>query len=180
MKGNVATCHVCGHDYTKKMVSQRYCSRSCYTKAWFVNNPEKVNARQRARRKKHPAWYHSADRRYYVTHRGKMQRERPWKYLLQAARVRALQKRIPYELTNAWAGERWTGRCEITKLPFAVNGRRGPFPFSASIDRIDSTRGYTQDNTRFVLWGCNAVKGVGTDADMLAIAKAIVAAYKDQ
>jgi hypothetical protein len=46
----------------------------------------------------------------------------------------------------------------------------GPQPFSASLDKIEPSKGYTKNNSRFILWGCNALKGVGADEDMYAIA----------
>lgn len=42
------------------------------------------------------------------------------------------------------------------------------------MDRIDSSKGYTQDNCRFILFAVNSFKGVGTDALMLEIAQALL------
>lgn len=47
-------------------------------------------------------------------------------------------------------------------------------PTSISIDRIDSKRGYTEDNVRLVCCMVNIFKGRWSDAEMLAMAKAIV------
>ena len=63
---------------------------------------------------------------------------------------------VPFDLTIEWALERWTGRCEITGLPFEVRKVGGPNPFSPSIDRIIADKGSTQDNCRFVLFGIPA------------------------
>jgi hypothetical protein len=90
--------------------------------------------------------------------------------------MRAKEKNLSFDLSDEWACARWDGCCEITKIPFRLNVKRGPHPFSPSVDRKNPLEGYTQGNTRFILWGCNAVKGVGTDADMLEIACAIVIA----
>ena len=51
---------------------------------------------------------------------------------------------------------------------------------SLSIDRIDSSKGYERDNVRLVCHGVNRLKGDATDADMLAMAKAIVANMERQ
>ena len=80
---------------------------------------------------------------------------------------------VPFDLTIEWALERWTGRCEITGLPFEVRKVGGPNPFSPSIDRINADNGYTQDNCRFVLFGINALKGNGSDEDVAGIAHAL-------
>lgn len=99
---------------------------------------------------------------------------RPWCYLLKSAEYRSAEKGWIYELDDAWARARWTGCCEITGLPFEKGGNgRGPQPFSPTVDRINASLGYTKSNTRFILMGCNALKGSGTDTDMLKIARAI-------
>lgn len=46
---------------------------------------------------------------------------------------------------------------------------------SMSIDRIDSSVGYTKENVRLVCYQVNTFKGVWTDVDMIAMARAIVA-----
>lgn len=51
------------------------------------------------------------------------------------------------------------GRCEMTGIPFAVGfgSRKNKNFYNPSIDRIDSTNGYTRDNTRLVLYGLNVM-----------------------
>lgn len=97
----------------------------------------------------------------------------PWKDCLSNARNRSLKKGFAFDLTREWCAEKYTGQCDITKLPFYF-GTQNHYPFSPSIDRIDSTKGYTQDNCRFVLFAVNSLKGIGTDEQMLQIAQAIV------
>ncbi len=172
----ISTCDVCGTPYTKKMKSQRYCSRLCYKRAWPINNREKSNAKQLARRTKNPQWYRSREPGYYRTYRTRLEASRPWRYLLISARNRARQKRLEFNLDDEWARLQWTGRCEITGIEFISNkDGRGPHPFSPSIDRKIANIGYTKENTRFIIFGCNAIKGSGTDEDMLIIARAILA-----
>lgn len=99
----------------------------------------------------------------------------PWTPLLHAARWRAKKRGIAFELTEAWAASRWTGRCEVTGLPFRLGEQRcGPKFWSPSIDQITPKGGYTPANCRFVLWAVNAMKHDGTDEDMLVVAEAIV------
>ena len=93
--------------------------------------------------------------------------------MLDMARVRARKKALPFNLTKEWCESRWTGRCEVTGVKFIVGTKiRGPF--SPSLDQIKPSAGYTQDNCRFILWAVNNMKGVGSNADMAEIAKAIV------
>lgn len=44
---------------------------------------------------------------------------------------------------------------------------------SPTVDRIDNDLGYTKENTRFVIWGVNALRGTGDDDVMYLIAEAI-------
>ena len=38
-------------------------------------------------------------------------------------------------------------------------------PFKASLDRIDPTKGYTEDNVRWVCWAVNQMKSDKTEAE---------------
>jgi hypothetical protein len=53
-------------------------------------------------------------------------------------------------------------------------GKSGVRPYSPSIDRINPLKGYTQDNSRWVLTAVNSFKGEMSDAEMLTIARALV------
>lgn len=175
-----AFCQICEKAFVKTKRHQRYCSIDCYKKAWIVNNREKHNARVRKRRIEKPEWYREHDPVYNSRYRSKILSSRPWHYLLISRKNESKQKGWIFNLTDEWAAARWTGYCEITKIKFRSSGKQGPHPFSPSIDKIDPTKGYTQENSRFILLGCNALKGRGSDQDMLEIAKAIVNnAHKD-
>lgn len=86
-------------------------------------------------------------------------------------------RNLPFTLTDEWARKRWTGRCELTGIPFVVAGTHGKF-FSPSLDRIDPKKGYVDDNCRFILFAVNTLKGVGTDEDMMLVARELIANYK--
>lgn len=172
--GQTAICY-CGRAFVKTKNHQRYCSKEHYESAWVRNNRDEYNARVRKRRQDKPEWYREKEPKYYKTYRAKQLKEKPWRYIFSSRRSEAKNNGIAFDLTHEWAAARWTGKCEITKLPFQPNQQKGPWPFSPSLDKIDPKKGYTQNNSRFVLWGCNALKGVGTDEDMLTIARAIVA-----
>lgn len=45
--------------------------------------------------------------------------------------------------------------------------------FAASIDRIDTKKGYTQDNCRFILFAINCMRQNGTDEEMIFIARSL-------
>ena len=103
-------------------------------------------------------------------------KQRPrWAKLIYGALKRAKKKNMAYNLDWTWAKARWTGRCEVTGFVFETENIR----WRASIDRIDSKKGYTKDNCRFVLNLLNSWKGAKrTDKDLVRLAYAIVEAHK--
>lgn len=176
MKGESIRCGVCPNTFVKKMKSHLYCSRECYVKAWPINNRKKAAKRSRDRRQATPEWYRKHEPGYYRTYRGKQIIAKPWRYIFQSRRLAAQSKNIPFTITHEWCAARWTGRCELTNIEFIKNpSGSGPFPFSCTIDRIKPKLGYIPGNCRFVLWGCNGLKGSGTDKDMYTIAAALTA-----
>lgn len=108
--------------------------------------------------------------------RAKAELARPWRLPISAAKCRAKELDLPFDLTVKWAKDRWTGRCEMTDKPFVLGSGMKRSPFGPSLDRIVPSEGYVQSNCRFILWGINALKMTGTDEDVLRIALAIVAA----
>jgi len=66
-------------------------------------------------------------------------------------------------------------RCAVTGLPFWQDDADISYrPTSPSLDPIKHDGDYSGKNTRVVLHGVNSIRGRGSDADMLRIAKAIV------
>lgn len=142
-----------------------------------------ISCRGKYRRKTQPEWYRAAylrdkprsnalsRKRYHAT-----RQKAPWEILLTAAKVRAKKRGLPFDLTYEWAKARWTGCCEVSGLPFEQPAKRSPF--SASIDQIEAKIGYTQNNCRFVLWGINSMKGIGSYEDVFKISAAISSARK--
>jgi len=124
---------------------------------WQRRNPDKVRAaKAKSRRKARAA--------------------KPYMTALYDAKARALRKGLAFDLTETWASERWTGRCELTGAQFEP--RRGrPTAYSISLDRIEHTKGYTQDNCRFILWSVNRFKSDYDDQTMLRIARLLVGVH---
>lgn len=110
--------------------------------------------------------------------RARLRAEEPWRLSLVGVKARAKKKGIPYDLDAAWGEARWTGRCELTGLPFdleIIPGRTGPRTLSPSIDKIDPAQGYVKTNCRFVVFCVNALKSDGTEEQMYAVAELLLA-----
>lgn len=144
-----------------------------YAKTYRTSNPEKVEA-----------WRMAAREREKTTgvmkaRRARDRAKKPWAILVGGAAHRAKKAMMSFDLTAEWAKTRWTGKCEVTDIPFVINsGKHGPTPYSPSIDRIDPAKGYVRSNCRFVLMAVNALKGCGTDEDLISVAKAITRGHK--
>lgn len=74
-----------------------------------------------------------------------------------AARSNARRRGLIYELSPEWfLAKLEAGVCELTGLPlgrYGCNDPRSPSP-----DRLDSDIGYTDENTRVILWWINQAK----------------------
>lgn len=76
---------------------------------------------------------------------------------------RAKYKNLEHTIAREWFDTKVVaGHCELTGLPFnytvKVEGARC-MPYLPSIDRIDSSKGYTEDNCRVILWCLNQAFG---------------------
>ena len=77
--------------------------------------------------------------------------------LMQAAKDRSKKKNTPFDLTLDFLLQKYeeqNGTCVLTGLQFIFertsNKQQRYTPFGPSLDKIDYTKGYTQDNTRLV------------------------------
>lgn len=79
-----------------------------------------------------------------------------WCGYVRNAKIRG----IPFEITikDGWEKfEKQEGKCSISGVNI-VFGRRHKTPTTASLDRIDSTKGYTKDNIHWVHKKINQIK----------------------
>lgn len=87
-------------------------------------------------------------------------------HLEWSARKRAETIGIPFEIDRAWIERQFqnqNGRCAYTGYEFDLSpwkdGGGLQNPYGPSLDRYDPKLGYTESNTRLVLWGVNLMKG---------------------
>ncbi len=134
----------------------KYCTQRCKSRATYV---------------KHKASISLYKNRFYNKNRIDV----PWLYMFVGAKYRAKSLKMPFDLTREWVTRRWTGRCELTDIPFVLGTHLGdPRSFSPSLDRIEPKKGYVQDNCRIVLLAVNIFKNNNDDAAMYRIAEALV------
>lgn len=84
------------------------------------------------------------------------------KRLVNNAKHRAIKRSIVFDLTEDWVLNKLNlGVCELTNIPFDLtfSTTTKDNPFAPSLDRIDSSIGYTPENTRVILWCVNRALG---------------------
>lgn len=106
--------------------------------------------------------------------------------LVYGSKHRAKKLGLEFDLTTAWLEERLqAGVCEVTGLPFEfpeveVGMKGGPKSnWIPSLDRVDPSRGYTQDNIKVVVWCYNGAKASGTHEDVMRLARALMGQQGD-
>ena len=123
---------------------------------------------------------------YYAKNRGRWKeyglrhkelvRNSPWHRagkLITWVRARAGAKGLAFDLSREWAEAKLqAGTCEVTVRAFDFGLHQGARfnPWGPSIDRIDSSKGYTQDNCRMVLWIYNMAKAEWVDSVVMEFA----------
>lgn len=80
-----------------------------------------------------------------------------------SARGRAKRAGMKFEITLEWVEEKvLEGKCDLTGVRFRFNKRESEgkvrCPYLPSIDRANSSKGYTFKNCSVVLWGLNNAK----------------------
>lgn len=96
--------------------------------------------------------------------------------MLHSARKRSRQKGFPAPtITAAWLREKLKGGvCELSGLPFETHASCTT-AFIPSIDRIESSKPYTPENCRVVVWALNAAFAEWGEDTFRRIAKAWLA-----
>jgi hypothetical protein len=125
-------------------------------KAWRENNPNKVNQLNTKARK--------------------VSRERePWLWMWRAAKERAKQRNLDFNITPEYLRSIWPDVCPILGIPLHTNKRMGKGAKnlfdSRSLDRIDSAKGYVVGNVAIISYKANVIKNNGTADEHRLIAE---------
>jgi len=87
--------------------------------------------------------------------------------LLHQAKARSRSKGLEFDLTNEALKDKYPadGKCPVYGF-YLEWGNSGFREKSPSIDRIDSTKGYTKDNIQIISWKANRLKADFTLEDI--------------
>lgn len=164
-----------------------------------------ISSRNKSYRKEHPDYFKRKGKENYkrvnnparyAKHRDKfITRHREYNTsvwgrftsLLYSAKKRAEKRGIPYDLDREWLLSQYknqNGTCKLSglELDFSFNAIKGRKfnPLSPSLDRIDSTKGYTKNNVRLICTAMNlALNNFGEDLFKKVIAGYMSKTYKD-
>lgn len=114
-----------------------------------------------------------SDKKSYIEKQNKWQDDNFLQYRLLQARSRAKSKNIPFEIDVNYLEDLLSNqenRCFYSGLEMELN-RAGNY--SASIDRVDSSKGYVKGNVVFVIWAVNTMKNDLDENEFLRIVEAI-------
>jgi hypothetical protein len=92
------------------------------------------------------------------------------------ARLRAIKYGREFSLPKGWMKERYAaqnGKCAITGR-LMVKDRERHAPWAPSIDRLDSSKGYTPENSRLIGYIVNCAKNQFTEQELVDMCRAIV------
>lgn len=90
---------------------------------------------------------------------------RPRELILQR-KSRAKERGIPFEITTEDIRGHIPSHCPVFGVPLQFNGGDN----APSIDRLDSTCGYTKDNVRIISTRANRIKSDGTADEHIQVA----------
>lgn len=106
------------------------------------------------------------------------QRTPPADALFARCTARARRKGLECNLTIEWVEQKLAGACEVTGIPFVFD--HGRHAFMPSIDRIDSSKPYTTENCRVVLWIVNLAKNDLDEEDFQSAIRRIAEAMLER
>lgn len=96
--------------------------------------------------------------------------------LYNAAKHRAKEKGLTFDLTEDWIYQKLLRKCELTGLSFFLseNERYNRHALTPSVDRINQDLGYTKDNCRLIIWWVNLAKQKYSDLELWHLCSLVI------
>ncbi len=145
-------------------------NRTEYSKEYYKQNKDKITLAS----KKH---YHENKEYYAEAHKLWVNNNRESR-LLSQAKSRAKCSGFIFNLTKS--DIIIPENCPIFNIPLTYILGKGRQQYNPSIDRIDSSLGYTPDNIQIISDLANRMKQNATKDQLIAFAKGILKHYEEQ
>lgn len=139
-----------------------------YKKNWSIAHREKLNEQNRIRYHANKARYRVNQRKYEksVTEKARTDKTLHAKRLLKGARTRA--RRLGLEFSISYSDIPIPEFCPALGVRLQFNKAKMKFD-SATIDRIDSSRGYVKGNVQVISLKANTIKSNASYEEILAV-----------
>lgn len=158
IRSDIGICPVCNSEFKRKFpkqgggTTQIYCSHNCISRRWSKNNKDKSKAIKQKYADKPSS---KLKKSIYAKEQKQWLRYTPEFKLLCHARKRASDKKLEFSLTVL--DIKIPKICPLLGIDL-IPAKGKVTPNSPSIDRLDSTKGYTPDNIWVISFKANTAK----------------------
>jgi hypothetical protein len=142
-------------------------TRREYMKQYYQLNKEKINKRSTD--------WNKNNKEKCLTFIRNWNLKNTEKVLLTSAKARAIQKGLDFNIDET--DIIIPNFCPILNIKITRELGKGKLPSNPSIDRIDSSKGYTKDNIWIISHLANRMKQDATEAELIAFAKGVLNCY---
>ena len=170
----VKRCRICREYASRYYVEDRKLNKAKYSKRQEIRRNNNLNRHRKIDREakkkyrqEHYEEYSEQRRKYRKDNYEKMMAvdrarliDRPEYFLFSSARARARKKNLEFTITESDIKQllETTTECPLRKTEFTRGSDRKATDNSASIDRINSTEGYTKHNIQLISYRANVIK----------------------
>lgn len=134
----------------------------------YQKNKERDLATNKKWRDSHKDWKKKWSKQRYE----KFRKTDPISFMIKHAKARAKKKQLEYSLNKE--DIIIPEKCPYMRKPFIW----GDYNYTPSIDRIDSSKGYTKDNIEIISALANRMKWCSTSEELLTFAEGVIARMK--
>jgi hypothetical protein len=167
LDGLTTYCKKCDYKKTKEYIDNHKDERNEYYRKKYAEDStgskkaqKKWNEKNRESRLKYFKGYREENLEKFMRSR-----------LICGARERSKKKNLDFNIDYEWIDEQLSKKCPRTGWDFVYEANS---PRKPSIDRIDSSKGYTKDNCQLVCVIYNYAKNMWTDKDVILLAEALL------